>query len=130
MKQCVFYGQPASKKTKRLLSANKVLAKVFWVAFNIILADYPVKGNTINTVYYINLGDSFNDFVKETRTHLSKKKISLIKIKSLIKTMYECIVLLKVLINNYININQSINQINQCRNKLCHCHGKILCIII
>lgn len=74
-KQWVFHGEPAPKKAKATLSANKVMATVFWDSRGIIHVDYLEKGKTINGEYYANLLDRFNDAVKEKRPHLAKKKI-------------------------------------------------------
>lgn len=84
-KQWISTGESAPKKAKAVLSANKVMATVFWDARGIIHIDYLQKGRTVNGEYYCNLLDRFNDVLKEKRPHLAKKKFSSIK------TMHGCI---------------------------------------
>ncbi|XP_011251320.1 histone-lysine N-methyltransferase SETMAR-like [Camponotus floridanus] len=74
-KQWISRGESAPKKAKAVLSANKVMATVFWNARGIIHIDYLQKGKTINGEYYANLLDRFNDVLKEKRPHLAKKKV-------------------------------------------------------
>ena len=57
------------------LSANKVMATVFWDARGIIHIDYLQKGKTINGEYYPNLLDRFNEYLKRKRPHMAKKKV-------------------------------------------------------
>jgi Transposase. len=54
-----------AKKTKVGLSANKVLATIFWDARGIIPIDYLQKGRAINGEYYAHLLDRFNDNLKK-----------------------------------------------------------------
>jgi histone-lysine N-methyltransferase SETMAR len=74
-KQWVSKGESAPKKAKVGLSANKVMATVFWDARGIIHIDYLQKGRTINGEYYANLLDRFDDDLKKNRPHLAKKKV-------------------------------------------------------
>lgn len=74
-KQWIASGEPAPKKAKAVLSANKVMATVFWDARGIIHIDYLQKGKTITGEYYANLLDHFNKVLMEKRPHLTKKKI-------------------------------------------------------
>ncbi|CAK1588256.1 unnamed protein product [Parnassius mnemosyne] len=64
-KQWVSKGESAPKKAKVGLSANKVIATVFWDARGIIHIDYLQKGRTINGECYANLLDRFNDNLKK-----------------------------------------------------------------
>ena len=57
------------------LSANMVMATVFWDARGIIHIDYLQKGRTINGEYYTNLLDRFNEDLKKKRPYLAKKKV-------------------------------------------------------
>ena len=59
------------------LSANEVMATVFWDARGVIHIDYLQKGRTINGEYYTNLLDRFNEDLKKKRPHLAKKKVIL-----------------------------------------------------
>ncbi|XP_017486515.1 PREDICTED: histone-lysine N-methyltransferase SETMAR-like, partial [Rhagoletis zephyria] len=70
-KQWTRRGEPAPKKAKAILSANKVMATVFWDARGVIHIDYLQKGKTINGKI---LGD-FDKALKEKRPHLLKKKV-------------------------------------------------------
>lgn len=45
-------GEPTLKKAKAILSAGMVMALVFWDAHGVIMMDYFLKGQTINSVYY------------------------------------------------------------------------------
>ena len=74
-KQWVLPGESAPKKAKVGLSANKVMATVFWDARGVIHIDYLQKGRTINGEYYTNLLDRFNEDLKKKRPHLAKKKV-------------------------------------------------------
>ena len=74
-KQWVLPGESAPKKTKVGLSANKVMATVFWDVSGVIHIDYLQKGRTINGEYYTNLLDRFNEDLKKKRPHLAKKKV-------------------------------------------------------
>ena len=57
------------------LSANEVMATVFWDARGVIHIDYLQKGRTINAEYYTNLLDRFNEDLKKKRPHFAKKKV-------------------------------------------------------
>ena len=57
------------------LSANKVMATVFWDTRGVIHINYLQKGRTINGEYYTNLLDRFNEDLKTKRPHLAKKKV-------------------------------------------------------
>ena len=57
------------------MSANKVMATVFWDARGIIHIDYLQKGKAINGEYYANLLDRFNEDLKRKRPHMAKKKV-------------------------------------------------------
>ena len=74
-KQWIGPGEPTPKKAKTILSANKVMATVFWDAKGIIFIDYLEKGKTINGQYYAELLQRLKDEVKNKRPHLAKKKI-------------------------------------------------------
>lgn len=58
-----------------VLSANKVMATVFWDARGIIHIDYLQKGKTINGVYYAELLGRFDCSFRKKRPRLSTKKI-------------------------------------------------------
>ena len=53
-KQWVLPAESAPKKAKVGLSANKVMATVFWNVRGVIHIDYLQKGRTINVEYYNN----------------------------------------------------------------------------
>ncbi|QQP49556.1 Uncharacterized protein FKW44_010266, partial [Caligus rogercresseyi] len=74
-KQWVLKGESAPKKAKVGLSANKVMATVFWDARGVIHIDYLQKGRTMNGEYYTSLLDRFNEDLKKKRPHLAKKKV-------------------------------------------------------
>ena len=74
-KQWVSQGESAPKKAKVGLSANKVMATVFWDARGIIFIDYLQKGKTVNGEYYANLLSQFDEELKKKRPHLAKKKV-------------------------------------------------------
>ncbi|XP_033213976.1 uncharacterized protein LOC117171040 [Belonocnema kinseyi] len=73
IKTVVSSGEPESKKVG--LSANKVMAAVFWDARGIIHIDYLQKGEAINDQYNSELLDRFDTDLKKKRPHLSKKKV-------------------------------------------------------
>ncbi|QQP57394.1 Mariner transposase, partial [Caligus rogercresseyi] len=62
-------------KAKVGLSANKVMATVFWDARGVIHIDYLQKGRTMNGEYYTSLLDRFNEDLKKKRPPLAKKKV-------------------------------------------------------
>ena len=70
-KQRVLPGESASKKAKVGLSANKVMATVFWDTRGVIHINYLQKGRTITDKYYTNLLERFNEDLKKTRPHLA-----------------------------------------------------------
>lgn len=74
-KQWIASGELAPKKAKAVLSANKVMATVFWDARGVIHIDYLQKGKTINGEYYASLLQRFHQVLMEKRPHLAKKKI-------------------------------------------------------
>ena len=56
------------------LSANKVMATVFWDVRGVIHIDYLQKG-IINDEYYTNLLERINEDLKKKRPHLAKEKV-------------------------------------------------------
>ena len=74
-KQWVSPGESVLKKAKVGLSANKVMATIFWDAHGIIHIDYLQKGWKNNCEYYTNLLDWFSDDLKKKWPRLSKKKV-------------------------------------------------------
>lgn len=74
-KQWVARGERGPKKAKQSLSANKVMATVFWDARGVIHIDYLEKGKTITGEYYSKLLDRFDVDLKQKRPHLAKKKV-------------------------------------------------------
>ena len=74
-KQWVLPSESAPKKAKVGLSANKVMATVFWDARGVIHIDHLKKGRIINAEYYTNLLDRFNEYLKKKRPHLTKEKV-------------------------------------------------------
>ena len=50
------------------------MASVFWDMHEILLIDFPSKGETINSDYYIALLDRLEDAIKKKRPHMAKKK--------------------------------------------------------
>ncbi|GBP32815.1 Histone-lysine N-methyltransferase SETMAR [Eumeta japonica] len=74
-KQWVSRGERGPKKAKQSLSANKVMATVFWDARGVIHIDYLEKGKTITGEYYSKLLDRFDVDLKQKRPHLAKKKV-------------------------------------------------------
>lgn len=73
-KQWVSSGERAPKKAKVGLSANKVMATVFWDVRGVIHIDYLEKGKTITGEYYAELLERFDTDLKNKRPHLAKKK--------------------------------------------------------
>ena len=45
-------GSPPPKKFKRVSSAGKVMASIFWDNQGVIMVDYLEEGHTINSAYY------------------------------------------------------------------------------
>lgn len=76
-KQWVSSGERAPKKAKVGLSANKVMATVFWDVRGVIHIDYLEKGKTITGEYYAELLERFDTDLKNKRPHLAKKKVLL-----------------------------------------------------
>ncbi|GBP83022.1 Histone-lysine N-methyltransferase SETMAR [Eumeta japonica] len=64
-KQWVSRGERGPKKAKQSLSANKVMATVFWDARGVIHIDYLEKGKTITGEYYSKLLDRFDVDLKQ-----------------------------------------------------------------
>ena len=71
----IFKGERAPKKTKKLKSAGKVMATVFWDANGIFYTDYLEKGQTITGAYYVSLLHQLREEIKKKRPHLKRKKI-------------------------------------------------------
>ena len=61
------------------LSANKVMATVFWDARSVIHIDYVQKGRAINGEHYTNLLDRFNEDLKKNDRIWPRKKLFFIK---------------------------------------------------
>ena len=57
------------------MSANKVVANIFWDSKGIFFNDYLEKGRTINDVYYAGLLQRLSDDVKKILPRLAKKRI-------------------------------------------------------
>jgi len=74
-RQWVSSGERAPKKAKVGLSANKVMATVFWDACGVIHIDYLQKGKTITGEYYSDLLDRFDIELKQKRPNCTKKKV-------------------------------------------------------
>lgn len=74
-KQWIGPGESAPKKAKSVLSANKVMASVFWDAKGIIFIDYLEKGRSITGEYYASLLQRLSDEIKKKRPHLARKKV-------------------------------------------------------
>lgn len=74
-KQWLERGSAPPKKAKSILSANKVMASVFWDAKGILLIDYLQKGATINGQYYAELLQKLNDALRAKRPGMAKKKV-------------------------------------------------------
>lgn len=68
-------GSPTPKKAKCVLSANKVMASVFWDSKGVIFVDYLPKGETINSGYYCNLLRKLREEIKEKRPGMLRKRI-------------------------------------------------------
>ena len=79
-KQWVSPGEPAPKKANVRLSANKVMAIVFWDPRGIIHIDYLQKGKPINGEYCANLLDRFNEDLKKNDLIWPRKNFFFIKI--------------------------------------------------
>ena len=74
-KQWIEAGGNAPKKAKRVPSAGKVMATVFWDYKNVLLIDYLQKGKTINSEYYCSLLDQLHAQIRIKRPALKKKRI-------------------------------------------------------
>lgn len=74
-KQWVRPGSPPPKKAKAILSANKVMASVFWDAKGIIMVDYLQRGKTINSDYYCELLRRLREALKIKRPGMLTKKV-------------------------------------------------------
>ena len=74
-KQWIEAGGSAAKKAKRVPSAGKVMATVFWDYKNVSLIDYLQKEKTINSEYYCSLLDQLRAKICIKRPALKKKRI-------------------------------------------------------
>ncbi|MBZ5797319.1 hypothetical protein K8353_45610, partial [Burkholderia contaminans] len=74
-KQWASTGERAPKKTKMGLSANKVMATVFWDSRGVIHIDYLEKGKMMAGEYNSQLLGRFDTVLKQKRPHLGKKKV-------------------------------------------------------
>lgn len=74
-KQWTSPGELNPRKAKVRLSANKVMATVFWNTQGIVHIDYLEKGKTITGEYYAELLERFDADLKQKRPHLEKKKV-------------------------------------------------------
>ena len=66
-------SEPAPKKAKRVPSAGKLMATIFWDSHGIILINYLQTEKTITGEYYASLLGGFNAILKEKWPHLSEK---------------------------------------------------------
>ena len=57
------------------MSADKVLASVFWDAHGILFIDYLEKGRTINSEYYMALLVRSEEKIAEKRPQIMEKKV-------------------------------------------------------
>jgi len=73
-KQWIEAACSASKKTRLVPSAGKVMASVFWDAEGILFIDYLEKGKTTGE-YYSNLLTRLDEKIREKRPSLQRKKI-------------------------------------------------------
>lgn len=74
-KQWIMPGESAPKKAKTVLSAEKVMATVFWDSQGIILIDYLQKGKTITGEYYATLLDRLREELEKKQPRLARKKV-------------------------------------------------------
>jgi hypothetical protein len=81
-KQWTEAGCSASKKTRSIPSARKVMASVFWDNEGILFIDYLEKGKTIIREYYSNLLTRLDKKLHEEKNPVCKRKKS-----SFIRTM-------------------------------------------
>ena len=63
-------GENRPKRPKTQQSAGKVMASVFWDMHGILLIDFLLKGQTINSDYYITLLDRLKDAIKKKKPHM------------------------------------------------------------
>ena len=77
-KQWVLPVESAPKNAKVGLSANKVMATVFWDARDVIHVDYLQKGRTINGEYYTHLLNRFNEDLKKKTTAFGQEQYFII----------------------------------------------------
>ena len=63
------------RRRRRVKTAGKVMATVFWDARGIIYTDYLEKGQTITGAYYASLLHRLSDEIKKKSPYLKKKKI-------------------------------------------------------
>ncbi|KAJ7316422.1 hypothetical protein JRQ81_002584 [Phrynocephalus forsythii] len=57
-------SSPPPKKAKVQKSAGKVMLSVFWDSRGVILTNYLLKGETLNSDYYCNLLEKLRDALK------------------------------------------------------------------
>ena len=66
-------GSPPPKKFKRVYSAGKVMASVFWDSQGVIMIDYLEQGRTINGAYYAEeLGRLRQEIARKRRGKLTR----------------------------------------------------------
>ncbi|CAK1593061.1 unnamed protein product [Parnassius mnemosyne] len=68
-------GSPPPKKAKSILSANKVMASVFWDSKGVIMIDYLERGQNINSDYYCTLLRRLREEIKEKRRGMLRRKV-------------------------------------------------------
>ena len=59
-KQWIHHGSTPPKKYKRVHSAGKVMASIFWDSQGDIMIDYLKQGRTTNGAYYIANWDGYD----------------------------------------------------------------------
>ena len=68
-------GESALKRPNTQQSSGKVVASVFWDAYEVIFIDYLEKGRTVTGTYYAALLDRLVDEIRKKRPHFKMKKI-------------------------------------------------------
>ncbi|CAK1581831.1 unnamed protein product [Parnassius mnemosyne] len=68
-------GSPPPKKAKSILSANKVMASVFWDSKGVIMIDYLERDQNINSDYYCTLLRRLREEIKEKRRGMLRRKV-------------------------------------------------------
>lgn len=66
---------PREVKFRKMSSAGKVMASVFWDAKGVLMVDYLERGKTITGAYYAGLLHKLRDAIKEKRRGKLSKKI-------------------------------------------------------